>query len=194
MLDPGVKANDDTQVRGALMPLATMAMRTNCAIWIVRHLNKSGGDNALYRGGGSIAFTGLARIGLMLAPHPDGDSKRVLAPVKSNVGRLGDALAFTLESDPVDAIPQVVWDAEVCEYDTKTLLTSRVSDQRREIIQVLKDAAPSDYSPSEIAQALGVAGDASKENSLRNMLRKMVKAGAVVSRVYGQYGLPDRLS
>jgi hypothetical protein len=194
VLDAGVKTNNDTEVRSALMPLATMGMRTNCAILVVRHLNKSGGDNALYRGGGSIAFVGLARVGLMLVAHPDGDAKRVLAPVKSNIGRQGDALAFSFASDAQDAIPRIVWDDEVVQYDTKTLLTTRVSDQRREIIQVIKDAGPgAEVGPNEIAQVLGFAGDVSKENSLRNMLRKMVKAEALASRSYGKYCLPDRL-
>lgn len=194
VLDPGVKTNNDMEVRVALMPLAVMAARTGCAVLIVRHLNKSGGDNALYRGGGSIGFVGLARVGLMLTPHPDGDAKRVLAPVKSNIGRMGEALSFSLEADPPDAMPHVVWDEEVCEYDTKTLLTTRVSDQRREIIQAIKDSGTSDCSPSDVAQALGFAGDPNKESSLRNMMAKMKHAGALVSRVYGKYSLPDRLS
>lgn len=192
VLDAGVKTNNDAEVRGALMPLSLMAARTGCGVLIVRHLNKSGGDNAIYRGGGSIAFTGLARIGLLLTPHPDGDAKRVLAPVKSNVGRPGEALSFALVSEPVDAIPHLEWDEEACEYDTHTLLTTRVSDQRRDIVNILRDAgAGAELSPHEIAEELGIT-DPSKESSLRHVLGKMMRAGAVVSRTYGKYSLPDR--
>ena len=100
VLDPGVKTNSDSEVRAALMPLKAMAERQNIAVLLVRHLNKGGGDNALYRGGGSIAFTGLCRTAFLVAAHPDGGDKRVLASAKSNIGRLAPSLSFALTSDP----------------------------------------------------------------------------------------------
>lgn len=191
VLDAGVKTNNDTEVRAALMPLVSLAERTNCAIWIVRHLNKSGGENALYRGGGSIAFVGLARTGFVLSYDPDGDAKRVLAPVKTNIGRMANALAFSLVTNDEDGIPHIVWDKEPSQYDARSLLSAKRSEGQRDVIQALRDALPEELSPKELCEATGLAG-AAAENTMRQRLRRMEKAGSVISCAYGKYTLPKR--
>ena len=70
-LGDGVKTNDDHLVRRALEPLAEMAARLDAAVVAIRHLNKRAGDDAIYRGGGSIGFTGLARSVLAVGRDPD---------------------------------------------------------------------------------------------------------------------------
>ncbi len=70
----------DQDVRRALGPLAGLTERTGAAIVVVRHLTESGGASPLYRGGGSIGIIGAARSGLLVAPEPDDDARRVLAP------------------------------------------------------------------------------------------------------------------
>ena len=52
---------------------------------MIRHLRKSEGP-AIYRGGGSIGFTGLSRIVLCAAKHPTIEGDGVLAVVKTNLG------------------------------------------------------------------------------------------------------------
>jgi hypothetical protein len=99
-LSDGVKSNSDQDIRQALSPLAKMAQRTGVSIVLVRHLNKSGGVNALYRGGGSIGIIGLARIGLLLGRPKDQPDLRVLASVKNNIGPTAPSLGFHLESVP----------------------------------------------------------------------------------------------
>jgi len=78
--------NSDRSVRNALEPLATMADRRNIAILLIRHLTKSSRTNAVYRGAGSIAITGVARSVLIVGDDPACDDKHrhVLALVKSN--------------------------------------------------------------------------------------------------------------
>lgn len=85
-LDPGTNSYSDHNVRCALAPLATVAERTGAAVVLVRHLRKSGGASAMYRGGGSIGIIGIARSGLLLAKDPDDDATRIVACVKSNLG------------------------------------------------------------------------------------------------------------
>ena len=63
-------ANRDQDVRRTLAPLADLAERTGAAVVVVRHLRKAAADNALYRGGGSIAFIGAARVGLLRGSRP----------------------------------------------------------------------------------------------------------------------------
>lgn len=95
-LDPDINSNNDQQVRRALMPLAMLAEETGAAIVMLRHLNKSSGGSALYRGGGSIGFVGVARSGLIVARDPDEPSRVVLASTKSNLGPPPPSLNFRL--------------------------------------------------------------------------------------------------
>lgn len=86
----------DQDVRRALAPVAAMAERTGAAVLIIRHLTKSGGSNAVYRGGGSIGISGAARSILIVAKDPDDEERRVLASAKSNLSRPPDSLAYRL--------------------------------------------------------------------------------------------------
>lgn len=93
-------ANSDREsdVRSALAPLGKMAERTGCAVLMIRHLSKGGGDGhrAASRILGSTAWHDLPRVAWMLGdapddhqpdPHDDGtrDVRRVLGVVKSNI-------------------------------------------------------------------------------------------------------------
>jgi hypothetical protein len=90
----------DQDVRRALAPLAALAEKTGAAIVVIRHLTKGSGGLAVHRGGGSIGIIGAARSALLVARDPDDDSeeRRILAPVKCNLGREPPSLTFTLET------------------------------------------------------------------------------------------------
>jgi hypothetical protein len=81
-------------VRSLLLPLAKMADDTGAAVLVVRHMNKGGGQNALYRGGGSIGIIGAARAGILAAPDPQDESRRVVAVTKSNLAEMPPALTY----------------------------------------------------------------------------------------------------
>ena len=91
-----VWANHDQSVRRALTPLAVMASDTKCAVLCVRHLTKTGGSKAIYRGGASIGIVGAMRTALLLSPHPDDEKLIVLAATKTNVGVPGRSLGMRL--------------------------------------------------------------------------------------------------
>ncbi|MBM3981634.1 MAG: AAA family ATPase [Planctomycetes bacterium] len=95
-LSPSAVANADQGARLALSPLAQLAARTGAAVVLVRHLRKSGGANAIYRGSGSVGIVGAARTGLMIARHPDDPDLRVLTQSKTNIGPVGPSLGFRL--------------------------------------------------------------------------------------------------
>lgn len=95
-LNGGVDSHRDQDVRGALHLLADLAERERASVLIVRHLNKAGGGHPIYRGGGSIGIIGAARAGLLVAPDPRDDSRRVLAVSKSNLGPVPPSLAYRL--------------------------------------------------------------------------------------------------
>ena len=96
-LPPDVSTGNDQSVRTALWPLARLAAETDACILFVRHLRKSGGASAIYRGAGSIGIMGAVRTGLMVARHPDDAELRVLTLAKTNIGPPGRSLGFRLE-------------------------------------------------------------------------------------------------
>jgi hypothetical protein len=107
-LDDTVCSGNDQSVRQALSPLAALAESTECAILLVRHLNKSGGARAVYRGGGSIGIIGACRSAWVIARHPDDERQRVLAPIKNNLAPPQPSLAYEIVHDEAGR-PQVSW-------------------------------------------------------------------------------------
>ena len=107
-----VRTASDHHVRRALAPLVDIAQRQGCAIVAIRHLNKQAGSDAVYRGGGSIGFAGLARAVLAVGRDPDDPERFVLAPVKINVARRPTSLAYRLEASGPYEPARVAWDGE----------------------------------------------------------------------------------
>jgi len=98
---PGdLDAHRDVAVRAVLAPLAQMAERYNVAILTIRHLTKGARDKAIYRGGGSIAYTAAARTVLLVGVDPEDERKqrRVVVPIKNNLAPLATGLAFELRA------------------------------------------------------------------------------------------------
>lgn len=90
-----------SEVQQTFKRFIDIARRFKCAVLVLRHLTKSSkGDKALYRGQGSIAFTGLARVVMTVGTSPDDADTRVMAVTKINVCRPPKALTFTIERLP----------------------------------------------------------------------------------------------
>jgi hypothetical protein len=104
-----VDMHRDQDVRRALAPLAYMAARTGTAVVIVRHMNKGQGS-ALYRGSGSIGIVGAARAGLLVAPDPNDEDRRILAMSKENLAKKRGSLAYRIVEDERYGVARVVWD------------------------------------------------------------------------------------
>ncbi len=111
-LRQGGSGNGNQNLRHTLTALKETAARTGCAIVVVRHLNKSGSTNPLYRGVGGIGIIGAARAGLLLTADPDDPDRRVLAVTKSNLSNPAPSLAFRLEDEPGSGVARVVWEGE----------------------------------------------------------------------------------
>ncbi|WP_052744876.1 AAA family ATPase [Micromonospora sp. HK10] len=123
-LSESINSHNDASVRRAMTPLAEMAQTTGAAVLMIRHLNKSGDMKALYRGGGSIAFIGAARSGLVVDRHPDDPvNVRVLAQVKANLAKNHrPSIVYHVEGwERDDAIPVVRW-GETIELTAEDLL------------------------------------------------------------------------
>jgi hypothetical protein len=116
-LDPGVCTNYEPSVRHALEPLARIAEARRCAFLFVRHLNKSGGSRALYRGSGNIGVIAACRSAWLVAAEPDAPgaasapgqpARRVFANVKNNLAPPRPSLAYQIRAADGGA-PVVTW-------------------------------------------------------------------------------------
>jgi hypothetical protein len=177
----------DSEVRALLAPLQVLAERHRATCIIVRHLTKGGGENVLYRGGGSIAFIGVARTALAVAKDPLDDSRNVLAHIKSNIGEQAPALPYIIVSDKElgDERPYIVW-GEPVHLSNRELLsppTSKVGTTRQEILSVLKEQYPEALSPSEVAEALPEMN----AGTICNTLKRMVENGQIQKSSRGCY-------
>lgn len=101
----------DQHVRGVLGPLVQWAEEDGITIIAIRHFSKgSAGGKAIYRGGGSIGFTGQARAVLQTAEHPGGDGKFALAVAKCNLAPLAPSLGYGMEVDVLHDVARIKWD------------------------------------------------------------------------------------
>lgn len=141
-LGGSVNSHRDADVRRALAPLADLAHRLGCAVVVVRHLNKSGRSTAIYRGGGSIGIIGAARVGLLLAEHPEQEDVRVLAPVKNNLAVFPPSVSLALEQAPEHDVARVEW-LDTCDLTADELLQGsgpgRPDEKRQEAIDFLEE-------------------------------------------------------
>lgn len=115
--------HNDASVRKALGPLKELAESTGAAVVMIRHLNKSGEGKALYRGGGSIAFSGSARSGLMVERIPDDPDWCGLAQVKGNLSHGAKTLLYRLVSVH-DSQPDFPYEVPVVEWGGESDLTA----------------------------------------------------------------------
>lgn len=109
LLGTSVDSYRDQDVRKVTTPLARLAEELNLAVLIVRHPNKGSTNNALLRGGGSMAFIGSARVGWVIGKHPDNPEIRVLAISKSNIGTMDESLEFQLSNDETYNCARIEW-------------------------------------------------------------------------------------
>jgi hypothetical protein len=126
-LNGAIDAHRDQAVRPVLSAMKAIAERTGAAFVLVRHLNKMAGSAAIYRGGGSIAFTAAARSALTVGRHPDGGETCVLAVAKCNLAARPSALAYSVES--WNGVPVIVW-GEECELTADELVAEPTRPKR----------------------------------------------------------------
>jgi hypothetical protein len=107
-LDDSVLCASDQSVRRALAPLMRLAEKHRCALLMHRHLNKQGGNRAVYRGLGSIAFVAVCRFAMLVARDPLTPTRCVLAQVRNSLAGLQPSLAYQLTAAE-GALPTVDW-------------------------------------------------------------------------------------
>lgn len=99
------KASEATQ---AMNMFKEIANDFNCAVLLLRHLTKGTGP-AMYRGQGSVAFAGSARVTMVVGVDPEDSDTRVMAIVKGNLAPMPGGLAFRIEGRAKDR-SEFIWD------------------------------------------------------------------------------------
>ncbi len=163
-----VDSHRDQDIRRVLAALAAMAERTNVALVVVRHLNKSGGSNPMYRGGGSIGITAAARAAFLVGidPHdPEPEKRRIFAPVKNNLAPMPKSLAFRLVQSGGDAVAHVEWIEGSADVSARDLLrdpeTERhgsIEDAKDFLREILADGPRATAEVKRSAQIRGLSG------------------------------------
>ena len=126
----GTDSHKNADVRALLSPLSELAERFNVAIVSVTHLNKGSG-NAIYRATGSLAFVAAARSVLGVTKDPDDQRRRLVLPMKNNLGKDSTGMAYKIETADNGA-PVVMWEPEPVDIDINEVLNGESDDYRSE--------------------------------------------------------------
>jgi len=102
-------SHNDQSMRQITTPLTKLAQEEQVTIILVRHLTKGGGNQAILRGGGSIAIVGSARVVMLIAKDPQDEQKRVLAMVKNNLAPFKPSIVFQIVNDPTNKAGKIEW-------------------------------------------------------------------------------------
>ncbi len=126
----GTDSHKNADVRALLSPLSDLAERFNIAVVVITHLNKGSGS-AMYRSIGSIAFTAAARAAWAVTKDKDDPTRRLMLPVKNNLGNDQSGMAYRVETASNGA-PIVMWESDPVEIDINEALSSESDDFRTE--------------------------------------------------------------
>lgn len=150
-LGPNINAHKESDVRRVLGPLQMMAERTNIVLLLIIHLTKGSGVAALYRATGSIAFPAACRIVLGVAADPNDDDgkRRLLLPIKLNVGIPVSGIGYRIETtsqsilpgaDERDQPPILVWDDDPVLVDATSAMDRSGTVQEMGVLADCKQA------------------------------------------------------
>lgn len=110
-------SHNNGDIRGLLASLAEFAARHDIAVVCVSHLNKSAGNNdALMRVTGSVAFVAVSRAAFIVASDPDNKERRLFLPIKNNIGKDRDGLAFSVTRHILEngiETSRISWEEEI---------------------------------------------------------------------------------
>ena len=124
----GTDSHKNSDVRALLSPLSDLAERFNVAVVVVTHLNKGSGS-AMYRSIGSIAFTAAARTAWAVTKDKDDPARRLMLPVKNNLGNDHSGMAYTIGTADNGA-PVVMWEPDPVEIDINEALSNESNDEQ----------------------------------------------------------------
>lgn len=160
-----------SSMRGIMKKLAEVAARQRCAIVLIGHMTKSGGNKNLYRSFGSIDIAAIVRSVLMIKRDEENPSIRYMFPVKSSLAYEGSAVRFmftresglqmlgTCEIDSMEAT-----DADPADEKGKMIRTERMLREllgsgdvpSKSVLDIVRDKGISERTARSAAKNIGV--------------------------------------
>lgn len=171
-IDTDIDINKANQVRHITAQLARIAESYNCSVLGLRHLTKSGSSKAIYRGSGSIDFTGAARS-VILAGLDSETGERALVHIKCNLAPLGKSIGYKLTDDGLQ------WTGD-SEMTAQRIFADEGSSQMDNATALLERI----LAEGEI-ESSNIYTQADKQGISMATLKRAVKALKVVSRREG---------
>jgi putative DNA primase/helicase len=105
-------SHNNAETRAMLAKLADLAARRRVAVACVSHLNKGAGRSAVYRVTGSLGFVAAARTVWSVSRDEHDHERRLMLPIKNNLARDTNGLAYSLHAADENATPCVAWEDE----------------------------------------------------------------------------------
>ena len=110
-----VDSYNNSEVRNLLTPLSQLASKHKTSIIMISHPPKTKGTPAVHKVSGSVAFVAAARSGFLIMRDPEDRDRRLMLPIKNNLGSDKNGLSFRVEKVSLDSgieTSKVVWDSE----------------------------------------------------------------------------------
>lgn len=98
-LGGGIDMNRANEAREMTKKLGILAEKYQCAIVLIGHMNKAGGNKVAYRGMGSIDFFAVARSVLLVGKIEGEPNLRAVVQIKNNLAEFGHPKAFSLSEN-----------------------------------------------------------------------------------------------
>jgi len=173
----GTDSHKNSDVRSTLAPLQELASRHKVAIVTITHLNKGGGGNAMYRATGSLAFVAAARAAFAVTKDHDDPMRRLVLPVKNNIGNDHTGLAYRIATAENGA-PVITWEPAPVEISADDALEAISQDdhcEREDAADWLRDVlSDGPVATTELQKQAKMAGHA-----WRTVRRAKDRIGAV---------------
>jgi len=186
----------DQEVRSVLMPLVKLAEDTGVAILAISHCSKDSSRQAMFRVLGSIAYTAVARFGLMVAKDPNDPARRLVMASKANICREAPTLAFGITGsvgprDEDDTNARLTWELAPVEgidvdavmsyspvsgatsgdhsevAEAANWLSDLLSGQSLTALEIFKAGKAEGYSDATVRRAKKLAGVTSKKSAVK---------------------------
>jgi hypothetical protein len=186
-----IDTHQTAAVRAVLEPLDAFAAQHRLAIFGVTHPPKAVQSKAINAFTGSLAFVASSRTAFVCVEEPETE-RRLLLPVKSNIGPLAAGIAYRIEQTQTDRgieATRIMWDSEPVDITVSEALAAaaeenRAGSGRREAEEFLEGYLETGPMPAdkvkEAAEANGIA---------RRTLERAKRRLRVVSEKDGYQGI-----
>lgn len=153
-----VDVHRSNETRPIMDGLARLAESHGCSILLLRHLSKQSGGKAIHRGLGSIDLTGAVRSEMLAGSLPDDPDARALVHIKSNVGRMGRTLGYS-----IDGAGRFAWTGE-SSITAADLLAApagpgdhKLAEASQWLTELLKSGSREQREVRELAESAGIS-------------------------------------